>query len=210
MYNIANGQISIFFHTVIILYIQCLSKEIFVYNALLKNVFIQPTIQRKWSILLSEKMLYNPACQRIFLHATPCQRNFLYATPFKRKFCIQCPLKENLVYNSLWKNFLDRMPFERKLYIFWIQCPIKENSVYKGLWKKNLYLAFFQKKIVYNALSKKMLYTTPFQRKFCIVFSSSSMGGRDRPILFNRFLPIPILTDSLILNLADTDTDFQQ
>ena len=34
--------------------------------------------------------------------------------------------------------------------------------------------------------------------------------ARDRPILSNRFLPIPILTDSLILNLADTDTDFQQ
>ena len=37
-----------------------------------------------------------------------------------------------------------------------------------------------------------------------------TISDKDRPILCNRFLPIPILTDSLILNLADTDTDFQQ
>ena len=44
------------------------------------------------------------------------------------------------------------------------------------------------------------------------------MVTRDRPILFNQFLPIPILTDSLILNLSDTgfnnkyqtDTDFSR
>ena len=35
-----------------------------------------------------------------------------------------------------------------------------------------------------------------------------SQDSRDRPILSNRFLPLPILTDSLILNLADTDTDY--
>ena len=38
----------------------------------------------------------------------------------------------------------------------------------------------------------------------------SGYAGRARPILFNRFLPIPILSDYLILSLADTDTDFQQ